>query len=50
MKESVEQQPKRLRAIGDADEAFIQTLWDEHGDALFGYKTRMTRDRGRAED
>ena len=40
------------RAVTGADpgEAFVGALWDEHGDALLGYVTRLVGDPGRAED
>jgi RNA polymerase sigma-70 factor (ECF subfamily) len=34
----------------DADAAFLRALYAEHGAALLGYATRLTGDRGRAED
>lgn len=42
--------PAVLRAVEDTDDAFVRALWAEHADALLGYATRLTRDRGRAED
>jgi RNA polymerase sigma-70 factor (ECF subfamily) len=34
----------------DADAAFLRAVYAEHGAALKGYATRLTDDRGRAED
>jgi RNA polymerase sigma-70 factor (ECF subfamily) len=34
----------------DADAAFVRVLYAEHGAALLGYATRLTGDRGQAED
>ncbi|HEY0693498.1 MAG TPA: sigma factor, partial [Kribbella sp.] len=33
-----------------ADEELIRTLFDEHGNAMLGYATRLTGDRASAED
>ncbi len=41
---------QRLSAVDDPDETFVRALWAEHGPALVGYTTRLTGDRGRAED
>ena len=44
--------PWSERAVVSADsgEAFVAALWDEHGNALLGYVTRLVGDPGRAED
>ncbi|MEV7413909.1 sigma-70 family RNA polymerase sigma factor [Streptomyces sp. NPDC089919] len=43
--------PLRPRARrGGAEEALIRTLYEEHGNALLGYATRLTGDRAAAED
>jgi RNA polymerase sigma-70 factor (ECF subfamily) len=33
-----------------ADEALVRRLFDEHGNAMLAYATRLTGDRGAAED
>lgn len=33
-----------------ADEALVRQLFDEHGNAMLAYATRLTGDRGAAED
>lgn len=38
------------KAADDPDAAFVRSVHAEHGSALLGYVTRMTGDRGRAED
>ena len=40
----------RPRVVEDSDEAFVRSLWAEHGQALLGYASRLVGDRGRAED
>ena len=41
----------RTRGRGrTADEQFVASLFDEHGKALLAYATRLTGDRGAAED
>ncbi|WP_030198446.1 sigma-70 family RNA polymerase sigma factor [Streptomyces sp. NRRL S-87] len=43
--------PLRPRARrGGAEEALIRTLYEEHGNALLSYATRITGDRATAED
>ncbi|MGH9068379.1 MAG: sigma-70 family RNA polymerase sigma factor [Acidimicrobiales bacterium] len=39
-----------LRLVDQTDESFVRALWDEHAGALLAYATRLTGDRGRAED
>jgi RNA polymerase sigma-70 factor (ECF subfamily) len=41
---------ERPRVVEDGDEAFVRSLWAEHGEALLGYAGRLVGDRGRAED
>lgn len=43
-------QPELPHAAGDTDDAFVRALWAEHADALLAYATRLTGDRGSAED
>ncbi|MFI8103308.1 sigma-70 family RNA polymerase sigma factor [Streptomyces sp. NPDC086023] len=43
--------PLRPRARrGSTDEALIRSLYEEHGNALLAYATRLTNDRAAAED
>jgi RNA polymerase sigma-70 factor (ECF subfamily) len=41
---------ERIAVSADPGETFVAALWDEHGDALLGYVTRLVGDPGRAED
>ncbi len=41
---------ERTAVSADPGETFVAALWDEHGDALLGYVTRLVGDPGRAED
>ena len=36
--------------VEGSDEALVQSVWAEHGEALLGYASRLVGDRGRAED
>ncbi|MGL5931225.1 MAG: sigma-70 family RNA polymerase sigma factor [Dermatophilaceae bacterium] len=40
----------RARRRSAADEALVRGLWSEHGRCLLAYATRLTGDRGAAED
>lgn len=39
-----------MGARDDVNEAFLRALYAEHGRVLLAYATRLTKDRGRAED
>ena len=41
---------ERNAVSAEPGESFVAALWDEHGNALLGYVTRLVGDPGRAED